>query len=576
MIENYRSSESIIKCSTVIIQQGKMSCIYNDAYRWLDSTRLPKHLHGNKHEGHSPVIRLLGDNFEEARWVAKECKRIIASTGRSISPKDIAILVRTAPLTRTIEHGLNQAGIKYRMVGGRKFFEREEVRDMLAYLRIIASTRDANAIIRVINIPPRRIGKEKVTTLIQDSETNKRTLWQTIEAAIRGEVKFNRKDTNFEKGLNDFVRTIEGALRFMGEPVDEGQYFIPKLIEHLVEKLDLAKYLEKKQETESIDRLGNIRELIAYAVEVSGKAKEDQSLPFVEGIGDEDGLDLVSVDDKNDEQLTAFLHDIALAGEVETSDEKQDTSDYLTISTIHAAKGLEWPVVFIPGVYDGSIPHFRSKDHAEERRILYVAMTRAQALLYMSMPRTRQSYDGNKRLALSPFLASPSVEALVHNRGPKYDIPALMSILNRPIPSQEVVAKECALLQFLHDDDDEDQYKNSSTRFAAGNTSSYGSSRSAVTGTPSIANSAEMPIKPFSTAGTVLNSLNKRSYMAMQNQQAAAPSTITPNTSQQPRAGFITASALMSSESTSFTQRSTSIRGRRRGRGQGRAPHRLT
>ena len=531
------------------------------AYRPLDTTRQPKGLHGNKHEGHSPVIRVLSDNYEEARWVAKECKRIIASTGRSISPKDIAILVRTAPLTRTIEHGLNQAGIKYRMVGGKKFFEREEVRDMLGYLRVIASTRDANAILRIINVPPRRIGKEKVTALIEDSEKNKRTLWQTIEAAVRGEVKFNRKDTNFEKGLKGFVGIIEGALQFMGEPVDEGQYFIPKLIEYLVEKLDLAKYLEKKQETESIDRLGNIRELIAYAVEVSGKAKEDQSLPYVENIGDEDNSDLVLVDDNNDEELSAFLHDIALAGEIETSDEKQDTSDFLTISTIHAAKGLEWPVVFIPGVYDGSIPHFRSLDDAEERRILYVAMTRAQALLYLSMPRSRQSYDGTKRLTLSPFLASSKVNALFHNRGPKYDISVLMSILNRPLPSEEVIAKECATLQSLHDDDGEDQSRNSSTRYSTGMTSSFGSSKSAATSTPSVSNPEGKPFETFSTASTVLNSLNKRSYMAMQTQQAAAPST----TTQHPRTGFITASALMASERTSFTQRvSTSTRGRGR------------
>jgi len=262
----------------------------------------------------------------------------------------------------------------------------------LAYLRVIHSSKDTAALLRIVNVPSRRLGKERIAVLVKDAENQSRSLWESIQALISGEIRFATNDKAAEGALATLVRTITSIRKKLKS---NDMNLVSEIIDWLRNNVNYDDYLRKKFGPNADERIGNLDELKNFALEVDRATKENV-LPDV----------IVETTAEEETPLERFLGNIALMTDVQDAGEDKVDSvlyltvsadDQITISTIHAAKGmtlsevsdyigLEWPVVFIPGMYQGSIPHLKAEDTDEERRLLYVAMTRAQGILYLSFP----------------------------------------------------------------------------------------------------------------------------------------------------------------------------------------------
>ncbi|KAK7544535.1 P-loop containing nucleoside triphosphate hydrolase protein [Phyllosticta citribraziliensis] len=412
--ENYRSGGAILQSAQNVIEQ--------------DSSRPAKALFPTHCVGEIPVLRRLPSAAVEAQWILTEIQRTRLLTGGLISFSDFAILLRSAALSRHIESALGKAGVPYRMVGGLRFFDRMEVKIVLDYLRVIAKPDHNDALVRVINVPPRKVGEVTVKSLLNEAEEAKVPLWSIILKAAQGNKRPKTKlAPQAEKGVQTFVNIILTSQKKLSSA--ESPCSLLELVNHVMKKLSFAEYIKKTHPEDFEGRWGNVEELIAQAsdnaAESDASEVPDETLPELEGV---EQRSLSSAEDS----LSRFLANVALSTEVQQEGQVQDQ---VTISTIHAAKGLEWPVVFVPAVYEGSIPHSRAEDHDEERRLLYVAMTRAQALLYLSCP--IKSSQGEET-TLSPFLSDKALSSSFGCRGPSFTYTAtqnLARILRRPCPT---------------------------------------------------------------------------------------------------------------------------------------------
>ncbi|KAI4235907.1 MAG: hypothetical protein LQ349_002864 [Xanthoria aureola] len=439
--DNYRSSGAILLAAQELIQQ--------------DESRPSKSLLPTHCPGTLPVLRRLPSSDTEALWIVTEIRRLIAMTGRMLSHPDIAILLRSAALSRQIESAMGRAGIPYRMVGGQRFFDRVEIKILLDYLRVVSQPTNNDAIARVVNIPARGVGATTTKALLEEAETKKITLWSLILDAIRGHVKTSTKISKpAEKGLGAFVDIILTAKQKLKDPLDP---LSPQsLLQFVIKKLNFQEYIKRSYENDSEGRWANVEELISQAGEypipsnstvAESETENSTSLPIIEGIAQIEG-------DAGEEMLSMFLANVALATELQKDDGSEDGQgqSQVTISTIHAAKGLEWPVVFVPAAYEGSIPHSRAEDTDEERRLLYVAMTRAQASLYLSCP-TRNSRG--EESTLSQFLDPKTLGHYLINVGPHINtgfVNDVARILKRNCPSESKMLEESLKLESKEDD----------------------------------------------------------------------------------------------------------------------------
>ncbi|KAL6250629.1 ATP-dependent DNA helicase srs2 [Rhinocladiella similis] len=415
--ENYRSASALLKLAQDVIEQ--------------DRSRPQKRLKATHCHGTQPVLRRLPNPNEEALWVASEIKRMATMTGDLLSYSDFAILIRSAYLSLLIERALSGSGIPYRMVGGQRFFDRVEIRIIIDYLRTISHPDNNQALVSIINVPSRKIGETTVTEFMKIGEQRKISLWAVVQGVLAGNITPEKKMSKpAEQELGRLVVLIKNARQKMESMMPAT---VPsKLIDLVVKSLDLEDYIKKKYKDDHDDRLENIKELITHASEVLLQPSEE-TLAQVDGVEQQ-------VSDGGQEVLTQFLANIVLSTDTDKSEEGNN-KPRVTISTIHSAKGLEWPVVFIPAVYEGSIPHSRAEDNDEERRLLYVAMTRAQALLTLSFPLTQSRDQGDS--VLTQFLP-PQIHHHLAQAGPLFSdkiIKDIASILRRPIPSQEALVK---------------------------------------------------------------------------------------------------------------------------------------
>ncbi|KAI7969824.1 hypothetical protein EIK77_006772 [Talaromyces pinophilus] len=418
--DNYRSSGSILGSAEQVIEQ--------------DTARPAKKLHPTHGVGTMPVLRKLPTAAAEAQWMVTEIKRCITLTGQLLKPSDFAILLRSAALSRQIESELGKQGIPYRMVGGSRFFDRVEIRLLLDYLRIISHPENDDALARIINVPTRKIGDETLKSLTSGAESAKLPLWTFIKDVVQGRRSCQKNLSKAASiGLSVLVGLIEAARQKLYDCMDESSPRI--LLEFVISKLGFREYLTATYPLDEENRWANVEELLAQAGDSStSDFQRDDVLPEIEGLEQQQGH-------IGEEALSRFLANVALSTEV-TTEEGDQPQEKVTISTIHAAKGLEWPVVFVAAVYEGIIPHSRAEDSDEERRLLYVAMTRAQALLYLSLPR-RDSKNGEETRT-SSFLPPSIVEAKFRAVGPKFvdkTIFAIADILGREHPSQEAIVK---------------------------------------------------------------------------------------------------------------------------------------
>lgn len=417
--ENYRSSGAILRAAQKVIEQ--------------DETRPPKQLQATHTAGQRPVLRKLPDAKAEADWIITEIKRLIALSGNMLNLNDFAILLRTASLSRNIEAAFGKTGVAYRMIGGKKFFDRVEIKLLIDYLRVIDSPAHSEAVERTINEPSRRIGEKTVDNLQKEAQSNGQTLWDLTRKIAQGQCRYTTKlSAPAMKGIEQFYDVIaSGRKKIEKEPTA-----LVDLINFILNKLNFQNYLKQKYPEDHEGRWANVEELIAQATDAANQPverlnREEEALPPVEG-----------TELKEESPLTAFLANVALSAATDQKEEDGEQAPQATISTLHAAKGLEWPVVFIPACYKGSIPHSRAEDNDEERRLLYVGMTRAQVVLNMSFPVKGNAQ--NEGPELSPFLSEPGMSNYFEEHGPSItdrDVRALAVTLGRDQPTAGAIAK---------------------------------------------------------------------------------------------------------------------------------------
>lgn len=368
--QNYRSSQKILAAANAVIAHN--------------TQRKGKTLRTDRDPGATLTLVATADETDEARWVVGRIESTVQDDP-TLALRDISILYRTNAQSRAMEDAFRRRGVPYQIVGGVRFYERREILEVLAYLRLIANPLDETAFGRVVNFPRRGVGKTSVERL---------GIWATaeglpiLEAASRADEAMGIPAGGI-RGLKAFAELIRGfSLRAATEPVGE-------LLEHLVEELQLIEEL-RNEGPEGEDRADNVRELIAGALDFNVELLEES---------DED-LDTFS-------ELDLFLQRVALVADVDRLDPDADT---VTMMTLHNAKGLEFPVVFISGLEDGLFPLSRAYDDPnaleEERRLFYVGITRAEQRLFMTHASRRRRAGEMMYGRLSPFVDEIPVELL--------------------------------------------------------------------------------------------------------------------------------------------------------------------
>ena len=442
--ENYRSSGAILLAARQVIEQ--------------DQSRPQKPLLPTHCPGTTPVLRRLQSAETEAAWITSEIQRTMASMGNLLAYSDFAILLRSASLSRLIESSMGRAGIPYRMIGGHRFYDRVEVKILLDYLRVVSQPDNNDAVARIINVPTRGLGEITVKSMLEEAESKGITLWQLARNILQGYTKAHlRISKAAENGLATFTGIIISCKNRLLDPISPAS---PEdLLRLLMRKLEFKAHVERAYAEDHEARWANVEELVAqaadYCVRVSSEGEEDISIPA----DADDALPVIkglhqAESSLAEEALSRLLANVALATELQREDDNAEgkkPQSQVTISTIHSAKGLEWPVVFVPSAYDGCIPHSRAEDTDEERRLLYVAMTRAQALLYMSCP-TKNSQ--REEATLSPFLSDRKVQHFLSNRGPNIDTGVVVDvarILRRGCPYKADIAEAIQRLQSRED-----------------------------------------------------------------------------------------------------------------------------
>jgi DNA helicase-2/ATP-dependent DNA helicase PcrA len=353
--QNYRSHGNILDAANAIIKNN--------------AARLGKNLWTEAGSGEPiRVFEALSD-LDEARWIVEEIK---ALTRDGHARAEIALLYRSNAQSRVLEHALFNAGLPYRVYGGLRFFERQEIKHALAYLRLIANADDDTAFARVVNFPTRGIGARSLEQLADAARTQNCSL----HAAIAG---LSGKAQSSLSGFAQLIARMRDGCA--GLP-------LPEVVDHVVELSGLREHYRNEKEGE--DRLANLDELLNAAA--SFVAEEGQRESPSEAA--EDGGDLAS-----------FLAHAALeAGEHQAG----ESDDAVQLMTVHSAKGLEFNMVFISGLEEGLFPHENSaqeeKGLEEERRLMYVAVTRARQRLYLSFAQTRMLHGQTRYNVVSRFL----------------------------------------------------------------------------------------------------------------------------------------------------------------------------
>ncbi|HCX63599.1 MAG TPA: DNA helicase PcrA [Eubacteriaceae bacterium] len=350
--QNYRSTPNIIEAANHVICNNTYR---KDKKMWTDNPV-------------GEIIKLwqVADERDESNKIAAEIKRFVRDG--EYEYKDFAVLYRTNAQSRVFEESFMSAGLPYKMVGGTKFYARQEIKDIVAYLTVLDNPRDDLSFRRIINTPKRGIGQATVEKLQEFAEFKSWSLYEVVknlDQMVGLSAGVMNKLTSFQELLIELEQRKEDKVSVLIEDVIVGSGYMSML------------EAGKMQNAQS--RIENLRELVSAAVEFENNSVESN--------------------------LTAFLENVSLYAETDSIDE--DGGQTL-LMTLHNAKGLEFPVVFVPGLEEGIFPHERSKDQEselqEERRLCYVGMTRAKERLYLSYANMRTVYGRNQRNFPSRFI----------------------------------------------------------------------------------------------------------------------------------------------------------------------------
>ncbi|KAJ7638238.1 P-loop containing nucleoside triphosphate hydrolase protein [Roridomyces roridus] len=406
--ENYRSTAAILKASLAIVSQ--------------DKSRIQKTLLTSNPSGTVPVLRSFPTEHAEAEFIAVEIKRIVASMGGVLRWGDFAILLRFSALSRAIESALQKEAIPSIVLGGHKFFERLEIKDLLSYLQLVDNPDFTPALTRAIGVPPRGIGEKSVQALVSRAELTKKSVLGVIELIY--DAKQPDVKPAVKSKIGSFVKTVRVLRKLASEGTSPAD-----LVRRLLDLIEYETHLKKTQpEWES--RWENVQELITFASDIDNDGSS--VAPEVES-----GV--------KDTPLRLFLQASMLSSEGDKQSE-EDSKEKVTISTCHAAKGLEWPVVMIPAVEQGTFPFYRTDDVPEERRLLYVACTRAQSLLYLSHASKRKVGGETKTKEISEFVAAatkehPGIFTARTSQFPHTERTVISKVLDRPEAKEAEVTR---------------------------------------------------------------------------------------------------------------------------------------
>lgn len=349
--QNYRCTGNILKAANTVIKHNE--------------NKYEKKLWTENEDGSLPCLYQAEDEYDEANYVVKQIEHL--KTEEYLKPKDFVILYRMNAQSRAIEDILRRENIPYKIVGGLKFYERKEIKDTIAYLRLIHNTSDNLSLKRIINEPKRGIGKTSLDKIQEISDRTGTSMYEIIKHAE--EFDLNRVKANAE----EFINLIE-ELRLKKQELS-----ISELLKEVLNKSGYTRALELENTVEAETRMQNLEEFLTVAIEF-----EEESA---------------------DNTLPEFLESITLSSDV---DEMQDEDNTVTLMTLHSAKGLEFPVVFLVGMEEGIFPGYKSigepKELEEERRLFYVGITRAKQFLHLTCAKHRTIFGSTSYNAVSRFI----------------------------------------------------------------------------------------------------------------------------------------------------------------------------
>ncbi|VEH80268.1 ATP-dependent DNA helicaseII [Corynebacterium kutscheri] len=390
--QNYRSTQTILNAANAVIARNEK--------------RREKKLWTAQGDG-TPIVGYVADNeHDEARFVGAEIDQLVDD---GIDYSDIAIMYRTNNSSRALEDIFIRSGIPYKVVGGTRFYERKEIRDIIAYLRVLDNPEDEVSLRRIINTPRRGIGDKALAMLALHSENNQISFYQALLDADAGKVPMLAARTK---------NSISGFVKLMFELRDLSATFVnevtgmPDIGGVISTILDITNYkaeLENSNDPQDGARLDNLNELVSVAREFSSEAANQVAYMNMDGgeIELDEGEPLPG-------SVQAFLEKVSLVAD---ADQLPDSEQgVVTLMTLHTAKGLEFPVVFLIGWEDGQFPHLRAlgdaKELSEERRLAYVGITRARKSLYISRAMVRSSWGNPQTNPPSRFLGEIPEELL--------------------------------------------------------------------------------------------------------------------------------------------------------------------
>lgn len=355
--QNYRSTQNILSAANSVIARN--------------AGRREKRLWTDAGAGELIVGYVADNEHDEARFVAEEIDAL--AEGSEITYNDVAVFYRTNNSSRSLEEVLIRAGTPYKVVGGVRFYERKEIRDIVAYLRVLDNPGDAVSLRRILNTPRRGIGDRAEACVAVYAENTGVGFGDALVAAAQGKVPM--LNTRAEKAIAGFVEMFDELRGRLDDDLGE-------LVEAVLERTGYRRELEASTDPQELARLDNLNELVSVAHEFSTDRENAAAL----GPDDEDVPDTGVLAD--------FLERVSLVADADEIPEHG--AGVVTLMTLHTAKGLEFPVVFVTGWEDGMFPHMRALDNptelSEERRLAYVGITRARQRLYVSRAIVRSSW----------------------------------------------------------------------------------------------------------------------------------------------------------------------------------------
>ena len=356
--QNYRSTKTIVNAANSVIDHNK--------------DQIKKKVWSDKEEGELiTVLRATSDN-EEGTLVANSIFGYKMS--RQLNNKDFAILYRTNSQSRSLEEALRKQNIPYKIYGGLSFYDRKEVKDLLAYFRVVINPHDEQALLRIINYPTRGIGKTTIERLMVVADERQKGIWDVISSETEPMPKdFNSGTVNKLRNFATMIKSFQTLLNKQNAI---------ELAKHICNTIGIIKDLKEDDTPEGQARVQNIEELLNAIMEFSDKQVDE-----VTG-------------EQNEVTLNKFMEDVALLTDQDNKDDEDD--DRVTMMTIHSAKGLEFPYVYIVGLEENLFPGIQSlstrEELEEERRLFYVALTRAETKLVLSHAESRYRW-GNLTLS---------------------------------------------------------------------------------------------------------------------------------------------------------------------------------